>query len=194
MADNALIEFQTYLSFLGEEPADTGLVEERVQLFINAASQLIENYCDRKFIATTSQDEIFDGDGESDYIVSNLPLTGTPTLYYWNGSQWVEATAANYPRATDSASGRIWFTQRNTFWKGSDNWKVSYDFGYAIAAVPGDLQAACCVLIQRAMIKAEKKEGLASESFEGITTTVSLSRMPEDVKLILNLYRRLSFG
>jgi hypothetical protein len=53
---------------------------------INAHSKSIENYCGRKFIkATTAINEIFDGDGQSEYYVKNWPITETLTyanIYY----------------------------------------------------------------------------------------------------------------
>ena len=194
LASNALINHETFIVFRGGDPLDTKLSEDRVNMYINMASQAIENYCARKFIEGTDLEEIFGGDGEKDYIVQNLPLTGTPTIYYWDGTQWVEATASNYPRATDSASGRIWFNEGNKFWKGDDNWRVVYDYGYAIESVPGDLQHACCILVQRAMLKAEGKEGVASESHIDKSITFDLSKMPVDVQGFLNSYKRFFLG
>lgn len=206
MADlgtHALIDFDYYLQFSGIDGADTtDLKEDWVNVFINAASSQVENFCRRKFRYAEDEEEIFGGDGDRQYFTKNRPIVGTPVIYYWNGTSWAEATAAVYPRAIEADKGRIYFTQGDVFGRGvgyykSDNWKVKYDYGYEeIADIPDDLKWACAVLVQRMILKAQKSmEGKQSESFGNTTITYNLGTLPADVQDVLGRkYRRVMCG
>lgn len=186
-ASNALITLAEYCEFVGKAVSDIDLSAERFNLLCGMASSRIEKHCRRKFIAASDQAEVHSGDGTKDLYVKNAPITATPTVKYWDGLQWV-ATPNTF--TYDSTTGRIWFTDGATFWRGSDNWQITYSYGYAIASVPYELKASCAILIQRALKKADGKEGVSSETFGDQTTSFSLAKMPDDVVEILQPYVR----
>lgn len=191
LSDSALLTFAEYCEFVGEEATKISLTENRFNLFCNAASRRIEQFCDRGFRAVTDLVEVHSGDGEADLYVNNRPITATPTVRYWDGSQWVTTTGTF---TYDSTTGRIRFTDGSVFGRGSDNWQITYSYGYAIAAIPYEIKAACAILIQRALKKADGKEGVSSETFAEQTVSFSLAKMPDDVAEMLQRHRRIIYG
>lgn len=195
--NNALVDTDTFVSYIGEQQDDATLAKDQVNFYINSASSVIEKYCSRKFIKTTGLEEVFGGDGEKDYYTRNRPIVETPTsikIEQWDGSSWNELTAADYPRQVVLESGRVYFTEGRCFNSGQDNWRITYDYGYLFNDVATDLKLACCVLVHRSMLKAEDKEGVVSESLVDRSITLELAKLPPDVKQILDSYRNVSFG
>jgi hypothetical protein len=199
LADNALIDYDEYLELVGIDPDNVNLNEDRIMVFINSASQQIEDYCDRKFV-TPSADivETFDGDGESEYFVNHRRIASgsTPSFDYRISTTWTANNVSSYPISWDSDKGKIWFVKFNrTFHTGNTNWRVSYKYGWTRADIPADMKLACAELAKRAIMLLDGKEGLASESFGDSSTSYNLpTALPDNIKLILNGYRAVSVG
>lgn len=180
-ADNALIDKEYYLAYLGDDSETAeNLNEDHLQLFINSASQAIENHCDR--LICPAQDwedkEKFWGDGEPEYFVSHQKINSTPTLYYWNGSDWTEMTSSSYPREIDGDKGEFRLMEGYLFNK-DVRYRMDYNTGWNEADVPAPIKEACCMLVNRAMKRAEGKEGIQSESFGDSTTSYDFHQFPE---------------
>lgn len=198
LANNALITCDDYLELLGIDSDNQNLKKDQIVVFINSASQQVEDYCDRKFI-TPSADivEIFDGDGEPEYFVKHRRVASgtTPSFEYRRSDTWTANNTGSYPITWDNDKGKIWFTKFNrTFYAGNANWRVSYKYGWLQADIPADLKLACAELVKRALMLLDGKEGLASESFGDSTTSYNLTSLPDNIKLILNRYRAVSVG
>ena len=199
LADNALITYDEYIELLGIDPDNVNLNEDRITVFINSASQQVEDYCDRKFI-TPSADivEIFDGHGESEHFVRHRRIASgtTPSFEYLISTTWTANNTGSYPISVDNDRGKIWFVKFNrTFHRGNANWRVSYKYGWTQADIPADLKLACAELAKRAIMLMDGKEGLASESFGDSSTSYNLpTALPDNIKLILNRYRAVSVG
>ena len=191
IADNALITFDEYLEFEGKSKAETDLNENKFTVHINAVSQAIENECRRIVCPVTSKNELFSGDGDDYYLVRHKRITAAPTLYYWDGDSWVEMTTSEYPWSYDGDVGKIYFTQGGKFNEGT-RYKITYSCGYARASVPSDLKLACYILAHRSTKRIEK-EGVTSESFGDVTTSVNLTMMPDDVRAVINKYKAMFY-
>jgi hypothetical protein len=166
-----------------------------IETLINAHSESIVNYCQRKFIqVTTAINEIFNGDGESDYYVKNWPITeAITTLYYRNvGDTTWTLLSSNYEFEQDNDSGLIRFTDGNVFWRGIRNWKIPYKYGYPIGDVPASLKLACIDLVTRKYKQYDERlHGVTGKSFGDQSISYSLDNLPADIKATLNHYRRV---
>lgn len=196
---NALISVPEFLGYLGKALDAQDDDKNRAELCINSASSAIASYIRRTICPVqAAADEIFTGDGTIEYNVKGLHISGTLVIYYWDSTDWTEMTAANYPRTFSSDERRIWFTQGHTFWRPSssyrNNFKINYTHGYKIQDVPPEIKQACMALSQRAMLKAEGREGIASESFGDSTTSYEFKAWPDHIKALLASYRRVTFG
>jgi hypothetical protein len=188
---NALITVEEFKSFSGDE-VDVQINEDSVKTHVNAASQAIQKFCNRVLCPVTAvTGEKFAGDDTVTYRVKNLYMDSdtVPTLYYYTGLSWQEMTAAQYPREVDYAKGEIEFMQGHFFSK-SIRYKIDYATGYASGSVPDDLKLACFDWVHRAKLRAEGKEGIASESIGEVTNSYNLASLPDSIKNVLNLYRR----
>lgn len=193
LATNALISAEEYLAFIGDD-SDRTVNEDQLYFHINAASQAIIDYLDRKVCPVEDVTEVFDGDGTKDYYVRHVVINSEPTLSYWNGSDWTEMTTASYYWTYDGVTGRVYFERGFVFSAGDDNYQIEYNTGYAQVDVPMPIKQACCQLVQRALLKAEGKEGFKSESVGEASSSYDLAVWPPDVLAQLQQYRHISLG
>lgn len=110
---------------------------------INAATELIEGYCDRRFKSTSYVDEVYDGSGTDQLLLRNRPISAV-TLKVRN-------TSLNDPDFTTIPTDE-YFVNANagvldglsSFYGRADRWAVTYTGGYT--TIPSDLQEACATL------------------------------------------------
>jgi len=203
LATNALIDVKEYLEMTGTPINDQDQPRDQIITHINAVSQMIEKYLGRVICPEQSKDDYFQGDNSDTYYVDHRYIASeAPTLYYWDGDEWVTMSVTDYPRETFGDKGKIWFSQGNV-WDRKVHYKVAYTTGYANADAPGDIKLACMRLIQQSMMRANGKEGLRTESFGDSSTTYNFaagwgmtapSAIPFDIKALLAPYRRLTIG
>lgn len=192
---NALITIDEYLELSGNS-GDSNVDENVIIPHINTASKLIERFLNRVVCPVTAISEKFSGAGSDQYYVNHryIDTTTAPTVYYYDGTSWVEMTTTLYPRDVTGAIGLIELTQGYTFWEGKKNFKVSYNTGYATASVPADIKGCCFRIVQRLRKLAEKKEGLTSESFGDATTSYELNDITKHILKDITSYRSVTFG
>jgi hypothetical protein len=189
-ASNALIDQNYLAAYLGDNESDTTPNLDHRQLHINAVSQMIEDYLRRKVCPSQSvASEKFVGDGEPSVYVKNMRITGTPTLYYYDGSDWQEMNSTNWPREVVGESGLIELMGGYTF-VDDQLYKVSYTTGWASADVPGTLKRVCAREVHRAILRATKKEGVSAESYGDTSTTYDLADLSKQSIRELQSYRR----
>jgi hypothetical protein len=193
LAANALISIDDYREAIGLSVGDP-LDEDKARLAINAASQFLANYCNRKFIAPSSaEDEIFSGDNGQFYYVKHMRITGTPTLYYWDGDSWEELDSSYTWEVDDQ--GYYVFARDFVFWRGTRNWKINYVYGWSQADVPAPVKRVCVKLVQRLLMAVEGKEGITNISAANTSTSHNLADgMTSEMLLLIAPYRRLSIG
>jgi hypothetical protein len=56
------------------------------------------------------------------------------------------------------------------------------------------LKHICCRIVDRAIKVAEGKDGVTTESFGDQTTSFNFNRLPDDIKQMLDPYRRITVG
>ena len=111
---------------------------------IDAASNLIEGYCDRVFTAA-DYTESLDGNMLDWIYIKNPPINSLTQAIITDSAgttYTIESTDLDY----DSVSGRVVFAEDNSasysFWpKGYNNCRIDYNGGWS--TIPADVQEAC---------------------------------------------------
>jgi len=186
-------EVKTYGALSQDDPSDIDLLES----LINSASQDIADYCNREFILVSEDvSEIFEGDGTDTVYLRNAPITSdisaTSDIYYWSGTEWTNLTSATIRQ--NSAKGIIKFTDGNRFIDGLE-YKITYQYGWSQSNVPADLKEACCrIVLFKRKLYAEDLHGISVRNFVDESTSYSFNQLPDDVKRVMNKYRRFTTG
>lgn len=190
MAENTAIDLITmaeYLAYTGREEGKPGLKKDRLDFIITAASEQVQNEIGREILQATFVDE-FDGRNELRRYARRPPITGTPTISYWNRTAWVEATTALWPREITDATGLIRLTS-SPFTAGV-RWKISYTGGWLQAAVPSAIKMVVCQAVQRAELRATGKEGIRTQGQAEQNTTFDLTQLlTKDLRSRLDPWR-----
>lgn len=166
---------------------------------VNHASAWINKFCDRVFLATTGIVEYHDGEDElQSILLNNFPVTAIDSIYedplHVFGASTLIASSNYYIKG---ATGEVvLYNQRSRFVCGKDSIKVTYSAGYALAAMPQDIQLACKLLVgyvYRTMYS-QWRLGVASETVGQKTVTFDKAAMPKEVEGILKPHRNLKAG
>jgi len=128
-----------------------GVGSAELQTLLDAATGLIENYCDRTF-ASTAYTATQDGTGTRWLYVRNFPIISLTSVKIESPDGSTETIAASNFRQ-DTQSGKIWFRDDSDstygeFPRGIQNITIRYTGGYA--TIPAPLQRAC-LLVARAL-------------------------------------------
>jgi len=192
---NALVSVDKFKLICSIETSDPN-VDERIEEFINSASEAIEKYTRRKFRKpSTDYDDYIDGNGNKQMRLKYWPIVSAPTYikYYDNTSQtYIALTSPDFK--TNLTDGIITFRDGNIFDRGRANWLISYIYGYDLDDVPTDLRNACIELAKYSMkIFDENLHNVASVGYAGGSTTYlhgnTETALPPTVKIILDRYR-----
>jgi hypothetical protein len=186
----ALVTVQNAKDFLGvSDNADDG----RLEMYINMATDFIENYCQRRFKTGNYVDEVYSGDGSDSLVLKNYPITALTSIQkntaYNNSSNWETVSTEDY--FYDSLSGVVENIGRFTI--GRNNFKITYAGGYT--TIPYDLQYACMVIVE-AMYRKKKSGGVISESLGDHSVTYaqysSVVAGDPEAQAILDKYRNVA--
>lgn len=157
---------------------------------VNSASRFIAKATQNKFLATTAYADTFSGNGKTTIYLDYAPLTSTiSTIYYWNGSAWADTGLTAFSQ--ENSNGRLYFTDGSVFTKGLDNYKVSYNYGYAVGSIPEDIKECCALIVGHKLKKFEmglhrtNSRNVGEQSF-----VFSEKAIPDDAKAIINQYKR----
>lgn len=171
---------------------------QELQDLLDAATQLIENYCDRTF-ASTAYTAKQDGTGAQWLYIDNPPFVSLTQVIIEDPDGTTETIAASNFRYDDA--GKLWFTDDNDssyvyFPCGFQNVQIDYTGGYA--TIPAAVQRAC-LLVARALYAqtsggwnaAAQSERMGEHNF----TRVSADQDPitESAKMLLAPYVRNLF-
>lgn len=111
---------------------------------INAATDMIEKYCSRRFISTLYTDETYDIDGGRTINLNNYPVISFSSISWRDSVQNINSWT--------TMNSQFYFVDNNAgivevlipLGQGWDRWKVTYTAGYA--TIPNDLAEACATL------------------------------------------------
>jgi hypothetical protein len=138
-------------------PADNAT---QIQNAIASATAWIENQTGRVFEVVGDPSPVVEtvivsGLGGRYLYVANSPITALTTLEYWDGRAWVEYDAITTPYTFKTGTNHIYFTQGHKFYKGRDNIRVTFEYGYA-SAFPTDLKYACYLMAKHEVDNSER--------------------------------------
>lgn len=202
LAANAL----TSLAAVSEDLGITlGTDKSQLARFINAASDMIEGYCNRKFARTVVVEEKVAGRGEKTLLVERAPLVSIEEISYdgtaldedgyeihnagagiiynkfsvwsWDTPYVQGASATPYPAA-----------ERKLY-------AVSYTGGFLLPCadsrdLPYDLEQACIDLVVSKYNRKGEDPNIKSEKISKWSATYGDWMIPPRVQAILNIYRR----
>lgn len=184
-------------------------------LMVNRATDVIENYCERRFKETVYSNERHDG-GNGRYktiALNNFPVSAVSAVQYDNGlpnsPSWVSFLSSDWQLLIDgklgttdvSKLGRIEFPGGAP--EGRSNLRISYTAGYKISwndegnvalhNLPGDIADVCERLVVR-MFKKREAEGLDETTANNVTMRWAQQFLSESDKEILNGHKRLEYA
>ena len=185
MASSDLCTLADVKELLDETTTD---YDADLNLLIDAASEYIEQFCDRAFYTTTYTSEKYDGNGEDDFWPHNYPVTAISSLAI-SGSTVTESADYSgsgyflYDRPQNAPS-RIHYD--GGFSEGHQNVVISYTAGYA--TIPSDLAQACRDLVIW-KFKQRKEPGIKSEHIGNYSYTRG-DLEAAGVMTVLQIYKR----
>jgi uncharacterized phiE125 gp8 family phage protein len=160
---------------------------------VNAVSGTINRYCGRVFLSA-EYTEFYDGTGTRELILRKFPVTSVTSLNDDVNRQWTDATAkdVNSDVILDGGAGilSLW-NNGGRFARGRQNVKIVYTAGYALAAIPYDVQMSCKLLASQHYRQsyAQWRRGVQSEQQGNVNTTYSNDAIPKDIAMMLDPYR-----
>lgn len=146
LKDNALIDATELQLFLQTTITDT----DYINTLINLASDLIEQYTDRKFRKATYTEEIYDGNADQMLYLKQAPVTsGSVVVKEWNTYDNVEQF-----EYTENEDYLVYYTEgrihlRGHWIKVNQFYRVTYEAGYELTAIPYDLKLACSKICEQ---------------------------------------------
>lgn len=129
---------------------------------------------------------LFSGGNQKDLFPKQGPILSLTTIELWNGTEWETIDSAVYDQLTDG--NKIWFRSGSRWVTGTENWRVTYTFGFK-GGIPDDLKRACYELARHYI--SQRSDNLKSESDgEQAYSYFESSSLPSDVDKIINRYKR----
>lgn len=190
-------------TFLGVTTvADDTLLES----IVNAVTEFVEGYCDRRFKQTTYTDEKYDGTGRANLLLRNWPVdTATAVVVkrrssLLNINDWVTLSSDLF--IIDYRNGIVTAKSGSDFYLEPQYYSLTYKAGYDFdnsAGTPtmdtaglGDLEYAVWKLCAAAYKNRKSDPTIQSERIGDYSVTFRVSAMEDSqVKSILDSYSRL---
>lgn len=180
--------------------ADDNLIER----LIDAISDSIEKYCERRFKQTAYSNELYDGSGGSDMVLKNYPVISSETFTL------EERSGSDNINSFSTISGNLYFVKYDrgivalsgsTFIKATQRYRVSYTAGYnfdnttpgaTLESVGlGDLEEAVWRLVGNSYRDRHTSDAIESESIGNYSVTFRREiAMAADIKAVLDRYKR----
>ena len=158
---------------------------------LEAASDIIENYCNRTF-ATTTHTEIHDGDGLNQLVLDHAPVDSITTITLTD-NDGTETEIAGDQFRVDLGAAIVRFAPESTadyssFPLGFRNISVVYIAGWD--AIPEDVQQATVELIEAAV---EHEPAIASERMGdyAVAYRSAMEQLSPVTRAVLAHYRRI---
>jgi len=134
--------------------------EAQIAVAITAATAFIEKRSGRVFEVADNPSpndvvEVLDGKGQHRVYTRNAPVTSVTKLEYWDGTVWQEYDSVSYPYSFKSGSNIVYFTNGHLFYRGWQNVRATFEYGYT-DALPDDLKLACYLVAKHFAMEAER--------------------------------------
>ena len=192
LAANALTTLAAFKDFMGIPTSDV-TKDGRYEFFINAASGVIQTYCERQFLQATRV-ERHDGRLSDTLVTREWPVSSVTEVRV--AADWDFTNANSLYDANDFAveKGSVIRLRNKLFPKGKLNVQVTYVSGYLFANLPADLQLCCLQLAEWYLaLRDDRRIGVTNKSKSGENIGF-VGDLPDYVTSILINYRREEFA
>ena len=183
-----LADLKVFLKITG------GAADSKLSFLINEISKAVNTFVGH-FLLSKTYTEYYNGDGSRELMVKNFPIISITSLHNadslrtFDGSTVIDVSAdvlINKP----SAILELW-NDEAAFLRGRANIKLVYTAGYAVANIPNDIQLAVKKWAAQQYLRLDKRRhDIQSESIAQRTVTYLDRPMPDEVKFLLQPYRR----
>lgn len=134
---------------------------------IDNATSIIEEQTGRTFELSDNPSpidvtETINGNGTKRLYVRQSPIVEVSKIEYYDGVSWQEVTTIEAPRTIKPGSNIIYFTDGFKFFKGYENWRLTYTYGYS-NSLPNDLKQAC-YKIAKWIIDESNRQGMRTQA------------------------------
>lgn len=188
MALCTLAEVKTQLDILSSNVSQ----DARLNLYIGAATQAIESYCNREFTLTATRTEYHDGDHSNAVLTLQWPINSISELWIDSGRLFSDITlklaATEYGY---QGTNRVTLFDRISP-KGSGIVKIIYSSGYATP--PADLNLACIWLVEWFYFHRNRQDMGRTTASKGDESIGVLAEAPKMILQLINLYRNNTVG
>lgn len=175
-----------------------------IESLINMVSDFVESYCDRRFISTAYSNEVYDGNGMTELLVRQYPVSSSASFTLQrrdtidnNGSFTTIDSEDYFVKYNEGIIAYV----NDSFYPYPQHYRISYTAGYAFDnATPGatlesvgigDLEFAVWKLVNQAYKNRRVSANVQSESIGDYSVTFrKQAMMDEELKAILDKYRR----
>jgi uncharacterized phiE125 gp8 family phage protein len=187
---NALTTLANAKAWLKIPTLETG-TDSMVEMFINAASDDVEQYTQRKLKAQ-SHTETHHGRGSNAIMCLEFPLNSVTELRIdWEATFTDPSTLIDPDRYRIEASSGCVFLRNQSFPKGYNNIRVIYNAGYA--TIPSGLeQAVLWIVAFNHRIWETKNIARPSKSKDGESASFGQA-WPDHIMAALNKFKRTEF-
>lgn len=194
--DNALVTInQARLHVLRNDSIATQ--DDKLTMYINLASDIIQDWCDREFTPTDAITRKFDYDGDGWLPLSPYEIrTVTLLTFYGDTATPQTFTATDYRLEPRNANRWGTYTGVNLLWpsiRGQFGTEVEITANWGMAAVPGAAQIACLVYVEDLF---RNPGGFSTMTAGAYTVTEDLSGgypaggLPPRAQKLLEIFRR----
>lgn len=158
-----------------------------IERLINAASQQIETYCDRK-IKSTTQTKIYDGSGANELILLCPPIISITSVNFdyervFDSNSLL--TANDYALVDDFVLRK----HSGSWGRVSQSVKVVFVAGFAV--VPADIEDACILLCEyRYRLRNDRRLGRTSQSKQNEQISYTKD-WPSEIYSLLENYKNI---
>ena len=187
----ALLSVKEHLNIKESETGQDNVLTR----MINASSQMIENYLDRK-VLSRSYTEYYDGRKNDRILLRNWPSTAVAELWDDPASEFTDAanqfdtSEFKIDGEGDSAAGVVLLSGLK-FGGGARSIKAVYTAGYA--TVPYIVQEACLLHVEYMFdMRSDRRIGVQTKGKNQESTTF-LGTLPQFVMDMLTPYMRIEF-
>lgn len=172
--------------------------DERAELFINSASEMIERLLDRK-LGRQTYTERYDGLRANKIFLKNTPADKPTSVAF--GSGWDFSEPLDTDDYTIQEESLVVFKNAITP-RGNQNIQVVYVAGYVTplssiqvgAALPSDLKMGCLMLVEWLwQVSRDRRLGISSKSKQSENVSFT-DGIPNTIAEILLPYKRLEFS
>ena len=142
LSTKSFVSLHEYQVFRGID--DDNQAEQYI-VYLNAAAGYCESYCNRLFSGSAVEEfsgwyynnvnDIYHDTHQSKFF----PFLSVPLLEYRDGTVWKAVTEAH---SYNSVKGTVYYTNAMYFCEGTNNYRISVDYGYTPTTAPTDLKAA----------------------------------------------------